>query len=99
MPGRFGHWHGSYPVIVCMGIITCSYSDPEGEPMFEMQTGVPGTRYLNGLFWLTGLAAAAWLLAGWVAGGESTKLALAGLVLVGGAAAVESCSDHPREEK
>src|SRR5712692_5656559 len=88
MPGRFGHWHGSYPGIVCMGIITCSYSDPEGEPMLEMQIGVPGTRYLKGLFWLTGLIAAAWLLAGWVVGGESTKLALAGLVLVSGAVAV-----------
>ncbi len=71
-----------------MGIITCSYSDPEGEPMLEMQIGVPGTRYLKGLFWLTGLIAAAWLLAGWVVGGESTKLALAGLVLVSGAVAV-----------
>ncbi len=71
-----------------MGIITCSYSDPEGEPMLEMQIGVPGTRYLKGLFWLTGLIAAAWLLAGWVVGGESTKLALAGLVLVSGALAV-----------
>jgi hypothetical protein len=56
--------------------------------MFEMQTGVRETRYLKGLFWLTGIAAAAWLLAGWVVGGDSTKLALAGLVLVGGAAAV-----------
>jgi len=71
-----------------MGIITCSYSDPEGEPMFEMQTGVSGTRYLNGLFWLTGLAVAAWLLAGWVVGGDSTKLALAGLALVSGTVAV-----------
>ncbi len=71
-----------------MGIITCWYSDPKGDPMFEMQTGVPETRYLKGLLWLTGMAAAAWLLAGWVVGGESTKLALAGLVLVSGAVAV-----------
>ncbi len=76
-----------------MGIITCWYSDPKGDPMFEMQTGVPETRYLKGLLWLTGMAAAAWLLAGWVVGGESTKLALAGLVLVGGTVAVIVLND------
>jgi hypothetical protein len=79
-------WSDSF-VLESGQLIWAPGADPEGEPMFEMQTGVPETRYLKGLFWLTGIAAAAWLLAGWVVGGESTKLALAGLVLIGGVVA------------
>lgn len=53
--------------------------------MLATQMRVLGTRHLQGLAFLIGLLGAAWVLAGWIVAGQSTKLVLAGFVLVGGA--------------
>jgi len=61
--------------------------------MLATQTRVLGARHLQGLASLIGLLGAAWVLAGWIVAGQSTKLVLAGLVLIGGAVALAILND------